>query len=198
MSDFINALHVQTRVVHAFILRETRTRFGRSKLGYLWAFFEPMAYIVSLLAIFSVLDRSAPINTSLPLFFLTGIMPWLLFSRTLSAVFSSIESNAPLLTYPQVKILDIVLARVILEFSTLFLVAFIYVLLLFYANELGQIESLLGVVIVLLISSLSGASIGLLGGVVKMYMPAYGAFQSILIRFLFFTSLLSALICSET
>ena len=30
------------RVIHALILRDMRTRFGRHHLGYIWAFLEPI------------------------------------------------------------------------------------------------------------------------------------------------------------
>jgi len=34
---FLRGLVVQGEVIHALILRETRTRFGAYQLGYLWA-----------------------------------------------------------------------------------------------------------------------------------------------------------------
>ena len=40
------ALITQARVVGALILRETRVRYGRSQLGYLWAFTSPIMYVV--------------------------------------------------------------------------------------------------------------------------------------------------------
>src|ERR1700736_2237433 len=45
---FFERLRTQGRVVHALIIRETRTRFGDSKLGYGWALLEPTAHILML------------------------------------------------------------------------------------------------------------------------------------------------------
>lgn len=70
MAELWQALKVQGRVIRASILRETRTRFGRSKLGYFWALFEPMAYMLTLMAIFSAMERGAPIaGVDLSMFF---------------------------------------------------------------------------------------------------------------------------------
>lgn len=188
MSDFTDALHIQARVIHAFILRETRTRFGRSQLGYLWAFFEPLAYILSLLAIFYTLGRGAPINVDISLFFFSGIIPWLMFSRCVSVISGAIEGNQQLLAYPQVKTLDVIVARIILEFSTLFAVALFYVGGVFYLGLLDRIESALLVLLALFVATLLGAGLGLIGGIIKLYLPGYGSFQGVLLRVMFFTS----------
>ena len=41
-------LRSQRRVIHALIIRETRTRFGDSRLGYGWALIEPILHIALL------------------------------------------------------------------------------------------------------------------------------------------------------
>nr|CAA6828273.1 MAG: Capsular polysaccharide ABC transporter, permease protein KpsM [uncultured Thiotrichaceae bacterium] len=183
------ALKVQGRVIHASILRETRTRFGRSKLGYFWALFEPMAYMLTLLAIFSAMERGTPIaGVELSMFFFTAIIPWLLFSRISGAVSKAIKSNKPLLTYPQVKATDIMVALVLLEFSTLFLVAIIYLGGSFYIGDFTGIEKLLEVLLALFLATLLGFGFGLLSSTARLYWSAYNNFQSVFMRIMFFTS----------
>ncbi|HPE58891.1 MAG TPA: ABC transporter permease [Thiolinea sp.] len=190
MSDFLQALKVQMRVINAFILRETRTRFGRSQLGYFWALFEPLAYILSMIGVFWMLDRGTPLpGVHLLVFFFAGLMPWLMFSKILSAVSGGIESNRALLTYPQVKSIDIVIARSVLEFVTLLLVGVIYLIGVSYAGFMNSsIENMLGVLVYLFMAALLGVGGGLVSGVIKLYFSNWGAFQSILIRVMFFTS----------
>ncbi len=188
MSEFLQAFRVQRRVIYAFILRETRTKFGRSQLGYFWAFFEPLAYILSLLAIFSVLGRGSPINVDLRLFFFTGIIPWLIFSKTLSCVSGAIDSNQALLNFPQVKTLDIVIAKFILEFVTLFLVGIFYLAgFVFFVDEL-KVYSLLLVFAGIFVCSLMALGIGLIFGVIRLYFSAFSNFQTVILRIMFFTS----------
>ena len=40
----------QLQVVHALLLRETKTRFGANQLGYLWALIEP-SLVIAMFAI---------------------------------------------------------------------------------------------------------------------------------------------------
>src|SRR5439155_3924222 len=54
------ALKTQLRVIHALLIRETRTRFGESKLGYGWALLEPVLHILMLSLVFAVMMRGRP------------------------------------------------------------------------------------------------------------------------------------------
>ena len=72
---FFERLGTQGRVVHALIIRETRTRFGDSKLGYGWALLEPIAHILMLSLVFAVLMRGRPpIGEEFFIFYYTGII----------------------------------------------------------------------------------------------------------------------------
>ncbi len=48
----------QWHVIMALLLRETRTRFGRSRFGYAWVIFEPLAHIGIMIALISVISHS--------------------------------------------------------------------------------------------------------------------------------------------
>jgi tetratricopeptide (TPR) repeat protein len=72
---FAERTRTQLRVVHALIIRETRTRFGDSRLGYGWALLEPILHIALLSAVFSLLMRgSPPIGTNFFVFYFTGLI----------------------------------------------------------------------------------------------------------------------------
>lgn len=47
-----DALRTICRVNFALILRETKTRYGRLQIGYLWAFLEPILVITVLSLVF--------------------------------------------------------------------------------------------------------------------------------------------------
>ena len=189
MLDFWRALSVQNRVVYAFILRETRTRFGRTRLGYFWALFEPLAYIGTMVLIFGALGRGAPIDADITLFFFSAIIPWLMFTRIMSSLSSAIDANQQLLTYPHVKVLDLMLAKVILEFATLLVVAIIYLLFTGLVLETFHgIERIADVLLGLFLATLLGVGMGLVGSSIRLYFPAYSNFQGVITRLLFFTS----------
>lgn len=128
MSDeaqrFRSAFLVQARVVWALLLREMRTRFGHSRIGYAWALGEPIVYILVLSAIKTAVGGGASaLGTSIPVFFFTGIIPFLIFRRVAQQLGSAISANQALLNYPPVRPIDTLIARAILECATMLLVA---------------------------------------------------------------------------
>src|SRR5689334_10104794 len=108
----------QLHVVYAVLLRETKTRFGSHKLGYLWAVVHPILWIGMFALLYRSVGRSMPPGTSQIAFLTTGIVPFSLFRETTGRCMSAIEANKGLLFYPQVRPLDLVIARVVLEFVT--------------------------------------------------------------------------------
>jgi capsular polysaccharide transport system permease protein len=108
----------QVEVVWALVLRETRTRFGKNQLGYLWALFEPLLMIGTFYVLFTVAGRSPGAGMDVYTFVATGFVPYLMFRSTADRIAASIDSNRGLLFYPHVQPLDLVAARGALEMGT--------------------------------------------------------------------------------
>jgi capsular polysaccharide transport system permease protein len=108
----------QLQVVHALLLRETKTRFGQHQLGYLWALVQPLLWVATFAAMYHAFGRLAPPGMSILAFLTTGIVPFSLFRETASRCLNAIDSNKGLLFYPQVRPLDLVIARAALETVT--------------------------------------------------------------------------------
>lgn len=74
-SGVLDRLRSQRRVIRALMIRETRTRFADSRLGYGWALIEPIAHIALLSATFAVLMHGKPpIGTHFFIFYYTGLI----------------------------------------------------------------------------------------------------------------------------
>ena len=114
----LHALVIQIRVVSALVLRETRTRFGHSKIGYAWALLEPIAGIYILLVVYQLFGRHTPVGSSLELFFITGFIPYQFYDRTATRLSGAITANKALLNLPIVKNVDVIFGRAILELAT--------------------------------------------------------------------------------
>nr|WP_320143358.1 ABC transporter permease [uncultured Cohaesibacter sp.] len=117
-----DALRVQARVVGALVLRETRVRFGRSQLGYLWAFVNPIAWIVVISALFSLRGSTPPYGDNVGLFVSLGVVPFRMYSSVAIKCGSAIDANKALLNFPIVKEIDTVIARAILEIVTFLII----------------------------------------------------------------------------
>ena len=161
MKDFTRALFVTLQVVHALMMRETRSRYGRHRLGYLWALVGPLGFIGVFAAMYYFVGRSAPHGMGMVQFLATGFCTFLLFRTVNGQAASAINANRGLLYYPQVRPLDLVAARVILEGVAM---ALVFGIIAGGAGLLGEkvaVDSMLLVMIGFIHSVLLGATLGL-------------------------------------
>jgi capsular polysaccharide transport system permease protein len=184
----IQTFKIQARVIQALILREIRTRFGRRKLGYLWALLEPALHTGTLYLIWSFRDRGSMDGLPLLIFLITGFIPFFTFTGTYGQVSNAIRSNKALLAHRPVTVFDVVMARAILELATRIAVFTIFMtgtILIGYEIEL---LNPLHVFAALPILWLGGIALGL---VVQSLVPIFASLPTLMgavIRVLYFTS----------
>ena len=109
------ALRVQLRVVGALTLRELGTRFGRDNLGYLWLFAEPALLGGALGLVHHLSGHALPGGLDAGTFWVIGYIPYYLLRGVLNRGPSAIAANQSLLYHRHVTLLDIMLARDLLE-----------------------------------------------------------------------------------
>lgn len=186
--EFLQALSVQGRVISALTLRETRTRFGNRKLGFFWAFFEPLAHVAVFVAIFASMGRSSPIGDNIGLFILTGIVPFQLFSNIVNNIMNGLGVNKALLGYPQVMPFDIVISRVLIEFVS---VSVVFIFCIAIASYLGiniKITSFLQMMAAVVLIVIFAMGIGMINLAILLSVPSYANIYSALSRPLYFMS----------
>ena len=185
---FARGLVTQSEVVHALILRETRTRFGAHQLGYLWALLEPTFLILTFFVLFQLGKRTAPFQMDLFGFLTTGLIPYQLFSSTTSRVAESINGNKALLFYPQVYPLDLAIARTVLEIITYTWIFIALMAVSALSTQTLQIDDLLQVVSGFALASLLGATLGLVLCALGQYSNAIDRARGPLLRPMFWIS----------
>ena len=159
--SIIISLSEQRRVLNALILREMKTRFGHSRIGYVWAFVEPLAHVMTFVLIWKVIGRLGPAGVEPMLFLITGIVPFLMLRNTAKNVMAAVKSNKALVVFPQVNMLDFCLARGFLELCTY---AIIFAVMLYGSYFVGiefEIENLSGVIIIFVAIWLLSFGLGL-------------------------------------
>lgn len=178
----------QLHVVHALLLRETKTRFGESQLGYLWALAHPLLWIGTFAGLYYAFGHPTPPGMSTIAFLTTGIVPFSLFRETATRCLSAIDANKGLLFYPLVRPLDLVIARAALEAVTQLLVmAVLMGAVALYDGEL-RVQSLLHTLAGLGLAAGLGASCGLLLCGLSVYNRSVEQVLSAAIRPLFWLS----------
>ena len=131
----LRALATQCRVLNALILRETKTRYGNYKIGFLWALIEPVVSVAVFVAIFSSMRSEGPGGLPIVPFMLVGFAGYALFKNPWGQMQGAIGASRNLLSFPQVTTFDVILARGLLELAiSVFSLAF----LLWMAWLVGQ------------------------------------------------------------
>lgn len=179
---------VQAEVVYALVLRETRTRFGLHKLGYLWALIEPILIILMFWGLAELSHRSAPPGMDVFSFLATGLVPYTLFSSSVGRVAESINANRALLYYPPVRPLDLVLARGALEGATHCAVFLVLMGSHGLVRQELSVDSLLDTLFGLVLASLLGTATGLVFCCLGQLSPTVDRVRGPLLRPLFWVS----------
>ncbi len=187
-ATLLDGLRVQRRVVWALMLRETKTLFGKHKLGYLWAVINAAFQVGVFWAIREVAGFNPPHGMSTPVFLLAGFIPFYIFSNSTISGMNAISGNRALLVYPQVYPLDIIVARSCLQ-SAVYSV--VYVLLLGFAGIIGQkvdVVSLGPILLAMVSSYFFGLSAGILCSALNLLQPTTSQIVPMIVRVMFFSS----------
>jgi capsular polysaccharide transport system permease protein len=106
---------IQLRVIKALMLRELTTRFGRENIGFLWMMAEPLLFAVLVGALWRAMKGPLEYGVDIVAFAVSGYIPLVLFRSTVSRAISSFTANSSLMYHSQIKVLDILLVRFLIE-----------------------------------------------------------------------------------
>jgi capsular polysaccharide transport system permease protein len=114
--SFFQGLTIQLRVLHALMMRELITRFGRDNLGVLWLVGEPMIFTLGVTTLWSAAGLSHG-GRGIPIvaFAITGYSSVLMWRNATTQCIGGIEQNRPLLFHRSVRPIDVLLTRIALE-----------------------------------------------------------------------------------
>ncbi|PKP95440.1 MAG: capsule biosynthesis protein [Alphaproteobacteria bacterium HGW-Alphaproteobacteria-14] len=115
MTGFNAGLRVQIKVIQALTSRELMTRFGRENIGFLWIMVEPLLFagLVGLVWSFIKAPDSSGINIFA--FVMTGYVPLTFLRHSFGRSANIFVANSSLLYHRQVKVLDFIIVRVLIE-----------------------------------------------------------------------------------
>lgn len=111
-----SSIRIQARVLGALLMREMVMRYGRQNIGFLWLIIEPMILTCGVMIMWSLLRHEAH-GLVLIAFVLSGYMPLTLWRHVTSHAVLCFRQNSPLLYHRQVRPLDTVIARSLMEIA---------------------------------------------------------------------------------
>lgn len=137
MRKLIGSVASQVRVLHALILREMMTRYGREGIGFLWLIAEPLAFCLGVMVLWTAIKPAYEYGVRVAPFVMSGYMCLLLLRHLITHSMHALQANTGLLFHRSVRPLHIYLSRAVLEFLGSTLAFFVvYAILL----ALGQVS----------------------------------------------------------
>lgn len=104
-------------MLYALLMREVITRFGRENLGVLWLVVEPMLFTLGIVTLWTAAGFSHGSSLPIVAFAITGYSSVLLWRNCATRCSMAIEANLGLLFHRNVKVLDVLLTRILLEIA---------------------------------------------------------------------------------
>lgn len=128
------------------MIRELNTRFGRENIGFLWIMVEPLLFAGLVAIIWRFMKGPEEHGISIVAFVVTGYIPITLFRQGVSRSAMLFTANSSLMYHRQIKILDFILVRFIIELlGSMMAYVFIAAILIYF--DLFPIPSDIGLFI---------------------------------------------------
>lgn len=114
-TSFKESLMIQMRVIGALLMREIITRYGRNNIGFLWLFIEPLMITMFIVVMWKFMRADQVSSLNIVAFVLTGYPMAMMWRNASNRAIGAISGNMSLLYHRNVRVLDTILARVLLE-----------------------------------------------------------------------------------
>jgi len=182
------SLFVLFSVVNALFLREIQTRFGTKRLGYVWALVDPMTQVI----IFSIIktavaDKSLP-GIDYPVFLAAGFLTYNFFKAVMNSSMAAFDANRALFNYKQVKPIDTIFSRFLVEFLVMSMAIIVFVSFGLYFELDLAVKNVNMVFFAVLWLGVFAFGIGLLFAVIGTFYETFGKVISFISTPLFFLS----------
>jgi len=151
------------------LLREIQTRFGSQKLGYFWAVVEPMSTVIVFALIKELLHPNSMPGIDYPVFLASGLIAYYMFRYIVVKSMDSFNANKGLFVYKQVKPIDTIVARAIVEISLTGVIILLFLFIAWYIGLNLECKNILGVIVGYLWFALFGISLGVLFAVLGFF-----------------------------
>lgn len=161
------SVKIQARVIFALLMREIITRYGRHNIGFLWLFAEPMIFTLAITAAWTATKGVHGSDLPIVGFAVTGYSTVLLWRNVANRCSKAVEGNAALLFHRNVKVIDLMFSRIILELAGA-TISFVVISIAFIALGIMQIpDNIFLMLCAWLLTAWFATGLGLIVGVIS-------------------------------
>ena len=191
-------MSLRTAVAHRNLLyllslKELRTRYRKSILGWAWSLLNPLSQMVIFTVVFLyIFGRNAPIGNpsglqTFPLYFLAGLLPFQFFSISVSASIGSVQEGASLIKKVSFPHEHLALAIIIAQFVTLMIeMAVLAVAFLIFGHMV--LPWLVPMIMLMVLVAMFTTGIALLLSAANVFFHDINYLWGIVAQLLFYTS----------
>ena len=115
MASLRQGWRIQRRVIVALMSRELTTRFGRENIGFLWIMAEPLLFAGLVSTAWSFMKGPEEHGVAIVAFVVSGYLPLTFLRHSFGRCTSIFVANGALMYHRQIRILDFVFVRVLIE-----------------------------------------------------------------------------------
>jgi len=131
----LSELWTYRELFYFFTWRDIKVKYKQTVLGFLWAILQPLA--MTLLFSFSlgkIISENAKLTLPYPIFALSGLILWNIFSNGISSAGNSMVNNANIIKKIYFPRLIIPIASILVALFDFFMSFLIFIVLLLYYN----------------------------------------------------------------
>lgn len=183
-----NSFKIFLAVQNALILRELNMRFSSGRLGLFWTFFEPFMQIMFFVLIKLFFFASSDSGLDFAVFLALNFIAFNMFKNIVTKSMNSFQANSALFIYKQVKPLDTIIARSIIEIFITGIILLMFLAFGYYFEFDMYVKDLTMVFLGFLFLMLFSFSFALLIALMNVYTDSISKVIGFLITALMFLS----------
>jgi lipopolysaccharide transport system permease protein len=187
-------IYRQRELLWNLTLRELRTKYRRSFLGWTWSMLNPLATIIVFTFVFKVLFKAQPEPgdpsgiDSFALFMLTGLIPWGFFSLVTSLGLGSILGNPTLIRKVSFQREILVISQVLFAFVQFSIEMSIVATVIGLASGFWVLLYIPQVLLLMVLLALFSTGIAMALGVLTVYFRDLNYLWTIIIQLAFYAT----------
>jgi len=183
-----NSFKIFLAVQNALFLRELNMRFSSGRMGFFWTFLEPFFQILVFVMIKILLFGRSSNSFDFAVFLALNFIAFNLFKNIVMKSASAFKANKALFVYKQVKPIDTIIARIMVEVFISVIIIIIFLIIGFYFNFDIEVKDLSIVTLGFILLLFFSFSFALFISVVNTFIDSVGKLLGFLMTGLMFSS----------
>ncbi|QIM61887.1 sugar ABC transporter permease [Pasteurellaceae bacterium Orientalotternb1] len=165
---------LQKRVIGALLLREIITRYGRKNIGFLWLFVEPLLITSLIVIIWGALRFNQFSSLNIIAFMVTGYPLMMMWRNASNRAIGAVSANTSLLYHRNVRVLDTLIARMLLEIAGATIAQIVLMICLITLNVIPMPQDLFYMLLAWCLMAIFAFGLGLIICSIAEYSEVFG------------------------